>query len=211
MSNIKDTVDAIIDFLSRIVGNHHWIYLISFCLVCWYGFYRSNSFWFLLSSLFLSLILILSFLVIIYHIVAKQISKYRTKKYVKKQEHQNELLKEKQKIEQEQQHASLIWHYVGYFDKKKIEAATVFLTFQIHDGNKYVRFIKRPNDDDYKEKNQYWELYRSIGNYQFNRPHYNKLSLLGKTDIYEGFYVRIEPYFYSLLENYLKNGKWEKL
>lgn len=211
MSDIKDTIDAIIGFLSRVVGNHHWIYLVSLCLVCWCGFYLSNSLWFLLSSLFLSLILVISFLVTIYHIVAKQISKSRTKKRVKEQEHQNELLKEKQKVELVKQHASLIWHYVGYFDKVKIEDATVFLTFQIHDGNKYVRFIKRPNVDDYKGTDEYWRLYNRIGKYQFNRPHYNKLSLLDKTDIYEGFYVKIEPYFYSLLENYLKNGKWEKL
>ena len=211
MSDIKDTVDAIIGFLSRVVGNHHWIYLVSFCLVCWCGFYLSNSFWFLLSSLFLSLILVISFLVTIYNVVAKQISNYKNQKRVKEQKHQNELLQIKQKIEQEQQHASLIWHYVGYFDKAKIEDATVFLTFQIHDGNKYFLFIKRPNAYDYKETDQYWRLYNSIGNYQFNRPHYNKLSLLDKADIYEGFYVRIEPYFYSLLENYLKNGKWEKL
>ncbi len=211
MSDIKDTVDAIIGFLSKIVGNQHWIYLVSLCLVCWYGFYISNSFWFLLSSLFLSLILVISFLVTIYNIVAKQISNYRTKKRVKEQKHQNELLQKKQKSEQEQQHASLIWHYVGYFDKVKIEAATVFLTFPIHDGNKYIRFIKRPNDNDYKGKDAYWKLYNIIGKYQFNRPYYNKLFLLDKTDIYEGFYVEIEPYFYSLLENYLKNDNWEKL
>ena len=143
--------------------------------------------------------------------MAKQISQYRKKIHVKEQEHQNEILKEKQKIEQEQQHSSLIWHYVGYFDKVKIEAATVFLTFQIHDGNKYVRFIKRPNDNDYKATDAYWKLYNIVEEYQFNRPYYNKLALLDKTVINEGFYVEIESYFYSLLDNYLKNGKWEKL
>lgn len=211
MSDIKDTVDAIICFLSKIVGNQHWIYVISLCLVCWYGFYLSNSFGFLLFSLFLSLILVISFLVTIYHIVSKQISKHRTKKRVKEQEHQNELLQKKQKIEQAQQHASLIWRFVGYFDKVKIEAATIFLSFQIHDGNKYVRFIKRPNDNDYKAKDTYWKLYNIIREYQFDRPYHNKLALLDKTDINEGFYVEFEPYFYSLLENYSKNSKWEKL
>lgn len=211
MSDIKDTIDAIIGFLSKIVGNQHWIYLVSLCLVCWYGFYLSNSFWFLLSSIFLSLIIVISFLVSIYHIITKHISKHRTKKRVKEQKYQNELLQEKQKKEQAQKHASLVWHYVGYFDKEKIEAATVFLTFKIHDGNKYVRFIKRPPETDYKANELYWKLYNIIHMYQFNRPHYNRLALLDKTDINEGFYVEIEPYFYSLLENYLENGKWEKL
>lgn len=211
MSDIKDTVDAVIGFLSKIVGNQHWVYLFSLCLVCWYGFYLSNSFWFLLSSIFLSLILVISFMVTIYNVVAKHISNYRNKKRVKEQKHQNELLQKKQKIEQAQQHASLIWHYVGYFDKVKIDRAISFLTFPIHDNNKYVRFIRRPHDNDFERYDEYWKLYNSIAKYQFGRQHYNKLALLDKTEINEGFYVKFEPYFYSLLENYLQNNKWEKL
>lgn len=120
-------------------------------------------------------------------------------------------MEEKQKNEQAQQHASLIWHYVAYFDKVKIDVAAVFLSFPIHDGNKYVRFIKRPNENDYKTFEAYCKLRNLIWEYQFNRPYYNKLTLLDTTDINEGFYVKIEPYFYGLLDNYVKTDKWVKL
>ena len=211
MSEIKDTVLAIWEFLSKIVGDQHWIYVISLCMVSWLGYYLSNSFWFLLFAVFFSLILILTISTAIYFRIANRISNIKNKKRIIAKQYQDKLLQEKQTHEEEQKHASLIWHYVGHFKKDKIETAAIFLMFPIHDNNKYIRFIEKPDSRDWKRNDDYWKLYNVVPRFHFQRQYYQELCLLNRLDIEEGFYVEIEPYFYSLLENYKKNNKWEKL
>lgn len=211
MSEIKDAVLAAWEFLSKIVGNNHWIYLFSFCVVAWIGFVLSNSFWFLLIAIFFSLIILLTMIMACYIKITKRIATVKKKKRDLEQQKQANLWQEQQHRERELKHASLIWQYVGHFKKDKIEKASYFLTCPIHDNNKFMRFVEKPDRDDYKGNELYWHLYNSIQSYRFHRKYYQELSLLNKMDIPEGFYVEIEPYFYSLLENYLKTGEWVKL
>lgn len=211
MSEIKDTVSVALEFLSKIVGNNHWIYLFSLCAVSWIGFILSKSFWFLLIAIFFSLILLLTLLTKIHIKIVNHIANVKKKRHDLEQRKQDKLLQEQQNRERELKHASLIWQYVGHFKKEKIDGAAYFLTCPIHDDNKLLRFIEEPDRLNYKENEFYWQLYNSVNDYHFYRPYSYDFHLLDRIDIAEGFYVEIDPYFYRLLENYIKNGKWEKI
>lgn len=212
--NVEDTANPIVEFFHKLLGRNLWILPTALSISSWFIYNKDESHWYMLfSAIFFGLITVLYIIVCIFsfirriyvsHCEEKEAEKFRLKEV--------EVAKVKQRKENEQ-YASYIWKLVSHAESDSISVATLLFSCEMLDNDRHIRFAPFPknnnrNSDEQIKINAFCE----ISNYfSYNNSSYSSIELIKREQCREGIYFHIEPYFYLLLENYLKNNRWEKV
>lgn len=208
----EETINPIINFLHKLLGNNLWILPIAIAIASWCVFYLYQDKWIVL---YIAIICSLISILYIFSRIFIWIKDIITKHKMKIEEREAFVMRAKQaQAENERQnreHAASIWKLVGHLDIDLIKAATVFLTLKIHDEDKYVRFIKIPKDHGSEEYKLYDLLFGIIGKLTFQGNYGTPFKLINEERIKDIMYFHIDSYFFSLIENFKSTGNWIKL
>lgn len=204
MVDNSSNTNALVAFFSNVAGGKdYWIFWVAVAIASWIGFFLSSGFLLLLIGITTSSVVLISFFC----------SFYRTKKRRKLYKLQAEIDAKNERLadfQQAERNISLVWKYVAHVDETYLKIATAILTFEKHDNDDFIRFLKRPKPDSNDEQ-IYNGILSIVPYFCFNVDNFGQLILLRSEFIREGYYLHINPYFHMLLQNYRDTGKWEKV
>lgn len=212
MSLEEDTINPIINFFHKLLGTNLWILPVSVAVSSWILYYiYPNIWWHLYIAMICSSIAFLHLCSISFVGIKKAIKRHKCKKA---EERMAMKKSEQERVENERrkrEHANTIWKYVAHLDKDLISATCCFLQLDIHDEDKHIRFVKIPNED-FSDKVKLYRLYfRIIEELTFKCGYNSSIKMIDYERVNDVMYFQIEPYFYTLLENYESTKKWNKL
>ncbi len=208
----EDSLNPIITFFHKLLGNDLWIIPISVAIASWIIFYFYPEKWIVLYvGIICSLIAILhicsSIFVWIKNVIRNRKNEKDAKeKSIKKREQEKAAI-ERKKLE----HASAIWKLVAHLDNDLIWGATLFLALEIHDGDKNIRFVKIPTEQFSEESKRYNFYFSIIEKLTFSNGYNSSLKMIRSERVNDIMYFHFEPYFLSLLENFYATQKWIKI
>lgn len=140
MSIDEDTINPIINFFHKLLGNNLWIIPVSVGIASWCIYCIYPDKWIVLYvAITCSVIAVLHICSNLCLWIKKTIKKHKEKAVAKElaihRREQEFAANERRNLE----YASAIWKLVAHIDNNLIEAATMFLSLEIHDEDKHVR------------------------------------------------------------------------
>ena len=212
MSFEEDTINPIINFLHKLLGKNLWILPVALAFSSGYIYlYVNNTWWLLYIAIICSLISILYFLSISFVVVKNTIKHYNDKKAADKAFEKKQAQEKDAKEQKVQEHNNIIWKFVAHLDSDLITAATLFLQLDIHDDDKYTRYVKIPTNGSYKEHELYQACLAIVNELTFQKNIDYPVRMIEYEQVNQIVYFYIEPYFFSLVENYKTTAKWTKV
>lgn len=212
MSLEEETINPIINFFHKLLGNNLWILPVAVAIASWYIFYLHQDKWIMLYiAIICSLIAILHIFSRIFVFISNIIKRHRSN--IKALNDSEKRAKQAQVYDEKQarEHATTIWKYVAHLDTDLIMAATLFLSIEIHDEDKHIRFVKIPKDL-FSDEGKLYQLYLEIiGKITFQNYNGTIVRLIDFERYNDIMYFYIEPYFFSLIENFQITKKWVKI
>lgn len=212
MSLVEESITPIISFLHKLLGNNLWILPVAFAIGSWCMYYLYPEKWLLLyTAIVCSIIAILLIFIRIFVFITNIIKRHRSN--IKAREDSEKRAKQAQVYDEKQarEHATTIWKYVAHLDTDLIMAATLFLSIEIHDEDKHIRFVKIPKDL-FSDEGKLYQLYLEIiGKLTFQNYNGTIVRLIDFERFNDIMYFDIDPYFFSLIENFQITKKWVKV
>lgn len=215
-----DTLNSINALISKFVGKNNWIFLLSVTVSCASGIYfhdiLSDVWWLISVGVLCSTILVLNALTFI---ATKVFNFFRQIFVRRKYKRENIKKQEQNRLKEIQAYRTKIermgdyyWPFVEFVDISYVEFACVILQLPMSNNNKYIRFLKHPEQNFGEE----FECYKAIGSivsrfeyYDDRRQHSIKFLQIRMQK--HGCLIEIDEYFYLLLEHYSKTKKWERV
>lgn len=208
----EDSINPIISFLHKLLGNNLWILPVSIAIASWCIFYFHQDKWIILYiAIICSLIAILHIFSRIFMWIRNMFirlqSDVKTREAAAKRAKQAQADNERKNRE----HADTIWKLVGHLDTDLIWATTLFLSLEIHDDDKLIRFVKIPKDHFSDEGKHYHLYFEIIQKLTFSNGYGSSFKLINEERVNDIMYFYIEPYFFKLIENFQSTQKWIKV
>lgn len=214
--NLEDTANALSNLISKFIGKNNWIFLLAVAAACFAGIYYYDVYgntWWLISILVLSLSIII--LNILTYIVTKSYNSisnfFNHKSELRKSEKEkkkNLELAQIREAKKQEELADNVWTLVEFTPKDTIQDALLILNLPLSNNNPYRRFLKAPTCGYGEEYDNYQHIYKAISHFSY---HDNRVRLLRQIHHNNGCFIEIDQYLFKLLDNYTKNGKWEKV
>lgn len=213
MSESEDTTNAFVAFFSKIAGDKdYWIFWAAISVAAWVGFILTSDIWFLLVGITTAIVIILTIITKLYRLYKNN---RRIKQIAIQQAKEDRIKAEQARLNEQSQienRKKLIWKYIANISVQDRFLASCILNYPMHDGNKLIRFIKNtkyPNDDEGKLFHAIWS---TVDHFRFVcKNGINRLYLIDREQIREGYFVTIDSYLYDILEHYKNTDRWEKL
>lgn len=205
MVDNSSNTNALVAFFSNIAGGKdYWIFWVAVSFASWIGFYFRPNLILLLSGIATSTVVLITAFISAFR-WAKAKRRHRLLYELEAKNKRNAEFAEAVRV------TSLVWKYVAHSDETYLKIASAILSFEKHDNNDYIRFLKRPkqysNDEDI-----YNGILSIVPYFCFHVDNFgNELHLLQSEHIREGCYIHINPYFHMLLQNYKDTGEWKKV
>ena len=199
------------DLLAKLIAEKDkWIVWIVISITSGVGFYFSHNLWFLIITTAATSFIVLNIVRVIYRECCLYFSKIRldwkNKRVAKITEIKRQETQEKLRIE----HETLVWKIVKHANKNHIENLCDLLHYEMFDDNKLIRYVPFYSDD-YSQRCELSSLQNSIRYFHHICNNGRRSGLLEEERILDGVYITIEPYFYTLLENYSRTKIWERV
>ena len=212
MSLEEETINPIINFFHKLLGNNLWILPVAVTIASWYIFYLHQDKWIMLYiAIICSLIAILHIFSRIFiwirNAIKKHLHNIKVRDALENRAKQDQAENERKNRE----HAAYIWKLVGHLDKDLIMGATLFLTLEIHDDDKHIRFVKIPKKQLSEEDKRFRLYFDIIEKLTFNDSYGSFIKLIIEERVNDIMYFYIEPYFFNLIENFQLTQKWIKI
>ena len=212
MSLEEDSISPIINFLHKLLGSNLWILPISFAIGSWSLFlHRPDIWWLLYIAIICTIIFVLHIFSIIYIKIKNAFKKKQDKLFAKEYAIKKELQEKAEAEQRKQKHANKIWKCVAHLDNDLISASMLFLQLNIHDDDKYTRYVKIPTNGSYKEHELYQACLAIVNELTFQKNIDYPVRMIEYEQVNQIVYFYIEPYFFSLVENYKTTAKWTKV
>ncbi len=215
MSIEEDTINPIVNFIHKLLGNNLWILPVSIAIASWIIWYfypeKHGEWWLLYVAIICSLIAMLHICSVVFIWIKNTYNDRKKNKAAKNTEIkrcEQELATREQK---KREHASYIWKFVAHLDDDVIKAATLFLSLGIHDEDKCIRYVKIPSEEHYEERKHINIYFQIIQRLTFTNGYRSSCKMITDERVNNIIYFYIEPYFLCLIEHYQKTKKWEKL
>lgn len=212
MSLEEDSISPIINFLHKLLGSNLWILPISFAIGSWSLFlHRPDIWWLLYIAIICTIIFVLHIFSIIYIKIKNAFKKKQDKLFAKEYAIKKELQEKAEAEQRKQKYANKIWKCVAHLDKDLISASMLFLQLDIHDDDKYTRYVKIPTNGSSKEHELYQACLAIVNELTFQKNIGYPVRMIEYEQVNQIVYFYIEPYFFSLVENYKTTAKWTKV
>lgn len=212
MSLEEDSISPIINFLHKLLGSNLWILPISFAIGSWSLFlHRPDIWWLLYIAIICTIIFVLHIFSIIYIKIKNAFKKKQDKLFAKEYAIKKELQEKAEAEQRKQKHANKIWKCVAHLDNDLISASMLFLQLNIHDDDKYTRYVKIPTNGSSKEHELYQACLVIVNELTFQKNIGYPVRMIEYEQVNQIVYFYIEPYFFSLVENYKTTAKWTKV
>lgn len=206
--SIEEAINPVVDFFHKLLGRHLWIVPTAISATSWIVYKIDETKWYLLyMAILFGLITGLYIMAQLFALIKNGISKIISKRKTKRRKLKEAECVRSNEIRRREEHASIIWKLVCHTDKEILDAALHFLDLEIFDGNKYIRYLPLPKNEDYQGRRVY-DAFNQIADHFYYPSH---ATLVERERSKEGLYFQIESYFYSLLESYATTKTWKKL
>lgn len=212
MNMEEEIINPLINFFHKLLGDNLWILPIAVAIASWCIFYLHQDKWIILYiAIICSLIAILHIFSRIFMWIRNAFIRYQSN--VKTREAAAKRAKQAQADNERtnREHADTIWKLVGHLDTDLIRATTLFLSLEIHDGDKLIRFVKIPKDQFSEEGKRYRLYFNIIRKLTFQNGYSSSFKLINEERVKDIMYFYIEPYFFNLIENFQSTQKWIKI
>lgn len=212
MSLEEDSISPIINFLHKLLGSNLWILPISFAIGSWSLFlHRPDIWWLLYIAIICTIIFVLHIFSIIYIKIKNAFKKKQDKLFAKEYAIKKELQEKAEAEQRKQKHANKIWKCVAHLDNDLISASMLFLQLNIHDDDKYLRYVKIP-ENSYGDEYKLFQCYiKIIESFTFYFESGYRIKLIEEEKINDIMYFKIDRYFYNLLYSFKETGVWRKI
>lgn len=207
----EDTLNPIVTFLHKLLGNNLWILPTALAVTSWIMWFIEGSNWFLAIAILSSTISILYICTVIYTSIKSKIISRKEAKAATKHRQREEAEKVLEEENRERKHASKVWKLVAHTKMEAIDLAAFLLSLEIHDGQECLRFCPIRTTDNYEKQRLQWQLTNLHLHFEYNSPNYAHIKLIQVEQFPDVIYFNIEPYFYKLLKHYVDTKKWEKI
>lgn len=213
--SVEEAANPIVEFFHKLLGRNLWIVPTAISLSSWYIYNQDTSRWYLLfSAILFGIITVLYGIVCVLSFIKRLFLMFVNEKEEKEQRRKQIEAANNTEKGKKEKYASYIWKFVCHAKPDSIYVASLLLSCEMLNGDKYIRYVPFPesNKRDSEEELRFNAFAEICCYFTYNDSKYcNTLSLIERDQCREGIYYKIDPFFYSLLENYISTNKWEKI
>ncbi len=208
----EETLSPIIKFFHKLLGNNLWILPVAVAIASWCIFYLYQDNWIILYiAIICSLIVVLHIFSCIFIWIRNAFRSHRSNVEARETAAKRAKQAQADNERRSREHADAIWKLVGHLDTDLIWAATLFLSLDIHDDDKLIRFVKIPIDNFSEDGKRYRLYFEIIHKLTFSNEYGSSFKLINDERVNDIMYFHIEPYFFSLIESFQTTQNWTKV
>ena len=212
MDITEDSINPIINFFHKLLGNNLWILPAALAFASWIVWFIDGSNLYLFTAILCSAIIFLYISTLIYAGIQRAIKSHKTKTIAKRTRELQEKQKQLDLKNEENRHASRIWKLVAHTNLEFVKGAMVLLNFGIHDEDECLRFIQIPqNNSDSTWYKGLQGISKIAAHFEYNLGYGNHVKLIDIIQQKDVIYIQIEAYFYKLLKHFADTENWEKI